>query len=110
MNTLNFENEIQVLHWNKEMSGQISDGMWENTPNSDWQTWCDAEVKVDRNNLGRNFWARKDNFQLTNSMLLGIVGDRMVERARALQADYSHKDLIKDLRRMMKIMRIKREA
>ena len=84
---LNFANIFQVLHWNQEMIGQISDGMWENaSPNDHWRFWMNATVSVakDDSELGRNFYARKDNYLLSSKDLLEIVGDRMIFRANIL--------------------------
>lgn len=69
----------QKIMLDDELMGQISDGMWENThPQDHWQPWCDATVVVDPENLGRNFWCPKDNYQINSSELLSIVGDRML--------------------------------
>lgn len=64
-----------------ELQGQISDGKWENTvPTNHWQNWCSLEwnqVEVGEN-IGRNFWVVKDNYNLTAPDLLEVVGERML--------------------------------
>lgn len=107
MATLNVRNEQQRILLEEELKGQISDGMWENArPDSHWIVWCDATVVVDPENVGRDFYARKDNYNLTAPLLLEIVGDRMVE---AVQAggfpDYDRKQMVADLKDLKVIMK-----
>lgn len=69
----------QKFMFNNEFCGQISDGMWENTqPYDHWEVWCDAHVEVDPDNIGRNFYAKKDNYALNSKQLLDVVGDRVL--------------------------------
>ena len=36
-----------VAIWNCEVTGQLSDGTWENTrPHNHWELWCDLDAKV----------------------------------------------------------------
>lgn len=46
-----------VALWNCEVSGQLSDGNWENSrPHDHWEFWCDADVTFDRDlDVGLNF-------------------------------------------------------
>jgi hypothetical protein len=81
-NQLNVRNARQAALFELELKGQISDGMWENTANTSWEMWCDAEAIVNPDNVGRNFHPRKDNFQLNSSDLLSCVGPRMLMYAR----------------------------
>lgn len=77
-NVINVRTLIQKVLLTTELLGQISDGQWENAqPFDHWQRICGAEVKVDPTNLGLNFWAKKTNYNFTNSELLDCVGDRM---------------------------------
>ena len=79
MNTINFRNNIQAALFNVELSGQISDGMWENTrPHRHFEPWCRAEVNVNPDNVGVNFYAPKNNYNFSSKELLSIVGDRMI--------------------------------
>lgn len=78
MTVLNLANERQRIIFEFEMQGQISDGMWENTrPYDHYKPWSNCEVKVDPNNLGRNFYAPKDNYNFASSELLKAVGERI---------------------------------
>lgn len=70
-------NVEQAAIW-LELDGQLSDGMWENTrPLDHWKPWCDARVVVGKN-VGRNFSARKDNYNFSSKELLDVVGKRML--------------------------------
>ena len=81
-NTLNVRNARQAALFHCELQGQISDGKWENTANTGWEQWCRATAVVDPSNVGRDFYARKDNFQLNAKDLLEVVGGRMLVYAR----------------------------
>lgn len=87
-----------------ELDGQISDGMWENArPFDHYKPWCNATVVVaspgtgDRD-LGRNFWAARDNYNFSSKALLDVVGLRMlgyvrIARRLGIEAarDFEHK-------------------
>lgn len=78
-----FRNFTQKVLWDNELSGQISDGMWENTRNSNWEFWTGLNTKVDESNPRVD--ARtggKTNFNLASPQLLDIVGDRMLAMAK----------------------------
>jgi hypothetical protein len=88
MSTLFLRNIEQVALFKMELSGQISDGHWENSrPHDHWQVWCRAKVVVAPKGTapGRNFWAKRDRYGLTSSMLLSIVGGRMLGQVRLAQ-------------------------
>ena len=79
MATLRLENERQVALWNSEITGQLSDGAWENTnPMDHYKPWidCVAVVASEGEEPGRDFWVRKDGYALHS--LIEYVGDRMV--------------------------------
>jgi hypothetical protein len=84
MATIAFRNQDQAILFDAELSGQISDGHWENSgPRDHWKPWCRAGVIVDPANLGRDFWAQKDNYNFKNRDLLEVVGKRMINHVRA---------------------------
>jgi hypothetical protein len=90
-NVLRVRTKAQKIMFDDEMSGQISDGQWENTsPDDHWLPWSDATVIVDPSNVGRNFQCPKDNYALNSSDLLSIVGDRMLKYVQ--QGGYEHPD------------------
>lgn len=88
--TFYVKNQDQVVLLKHEFLGQISDGMWENTrPLDHWRAWCNADIKVGEN-VGRDFYALKDNYNLCSKELLDIVGNRArlyVKIARAFGED-----------------------
>lgn len=97
MKTINFRNQIQVVLFRVEILGQISDGNWENSrPYDHWRYWIGAEVKVNPANLGRNFYAVKDNYNLTDPGLIEAVGERMCWYAALAKKGYDVK-VIRDL-------------
>jgi len=81
--TITFETITQAAIFELEMKGQISDGHWENDASSNYETWCDADVKVSpyEKDLGRNFWVSK-NLGFGSKTLFEIVGDRMCHYGR----------------------------
>lgn len=88
MSTLFLRTIEQVALFKMELSGQISDGHWENSrPHDHWQQWCRAEVKVAPTGTkpGRNFWAKRETYGLTSSQLLSVVGGRMLGQVRLTQ-------------------------
>ena len=78
-NTVGFRNKNQVVLFEKELKGQISDGHWENSrPFGHWEIPCSAVAYVAANDseIGRNFDSRHYNFADTE--LREIVGNRMI--------------------------------
>lgn len=93
-NILAVENEFQMLLFDLEIVGQLSDGHWENTkPYNHWVNWANAKVIVQPNNVGRNFRAVKDNYGLTSSDLLDVVGDRMIAMCNMQINGYSRETI-----------------
>lgn len=114
MSTLAVRNEAQKILFDLELSGQISDGYWENAaPQDHWIPWCETTVIVDPTNVGRDFSVRKDNYGFTRRDLLDIVGDRMLEYVRAgggEYANYSEADMLADLRDLKRIIKTRRDT
>ena len=105
-NQLRFRNQRQVILWNEEIAGQISDGQWENSgPKDHWIPWHDCQVSVDPVTPGRTFYAAKDSYLLTSKDLLYIVGDRMLGYVQKEFPGYTHDEMLADLRDMRKIMK-----
>lgn len=108
--TLVVRNKAQKILFDEELSGQISDGQWENsTPHGHWEPWCDAEVVVGEN-VGRTFYARRDSYNFLNKELLEIVGDRMVEAVQKEIPSYTEEDMRADLKDLKAIIKIERPA
>lgn len=79
---ITFATKTQAAIWQHELTGQISDGMWENTSNTSWEMWCKADVEVGKEIGREGFYPRKDNFNFASRQLVEIVGDRMIAYAR----------------------------
>lgn len=87
MPTLAFRTQDQATLFTAELAGQISDGHWENsTPRDHWKPWCRAEVIVDPENVGRDFYAQRDTYNFANKGLLEVVGQRMINYVRIARA------------------------
>lgn len=74
-------NLAQKVLFDCEISGQLSDGHWENSkPHDHWMPWCDAKVEIaaDKRAVGRTFWPRRDKYALTSPDLLSVVQGRMI--------------------------------
>lgn len=106
-NTLVFETPVQALLWHNEISGQLSDGYWENTtPMEHWKAWCNAEVVVAKEGqkAGRNFPVLKAGYRL--SALIEYVGSRMIDEVeRETGLKLTEKELRAELNQMAKIMK-----
>lgn len=79
--TITFRTAEQAAIFDLELTGQFSDGHWENLRGNHWQPWCRAEVKVGPE-VGRTFHADKDNYNVAAKELLEVVGKRMMGYAR----------------------------
>jgi len=83
MPTITVRNVAQAALLEMELKGQISDGHWENArPYDHWEVWCRAAVAVDATAVGRDFHARRCNYNLLAPELLAVVGGRMMRYAR----------------------------
>lgn len=82
---LTVKTQIQKLLFDQELLGQISDGMWENArPHNHYKSWFCSVVVGDQ--VGRNFYAEKDNYNFLNREMLEIIGERMVIMVRVKKA------------------------
>lgn len=88
--SVTFANSVQATLWIQEFLGQISDGHWENTKNTDWEVWHDTEVLVDEENVGCDFTCRKHNFNLRSKDLLEVIEKRLMAYARLHLAGFSN--------------------
>jgi hypothetical protein len=80
---LTFANQKLLNLWENEMSGQISDGQWENSRNTEW-LWRDTAVKLGdktKVEVKRGYgYNNKTSFPF-GSDLKDIVGERATEEA-----------------------------
>lgn len=104
--TINFANAVQAVLWEKNLRGQISDGMWENAkPSNHWQVWGSAAVKVNPGNTGRNFPAAKDNYDFSSTTLWKYVGEQLLEAAQTVNPEITDTEVRKELAEMKGIIR-----
>jgi hypothetical protein len=82
--SLNFRNIEQVALYELELRGQLSDGKWENSRNTE-PFWRDLEVKCDPDNVGRDFWAPNDRWNFNSRDLLDVVELRMIGNVRLVK-------------------------
>lgn len=75
--TIAFRNADQRVLWECELTGQISDGQWENSlPQDHWEAWCRAQSIVDPANVGyEGFYPRRDSYGFTRKEFLGVNAD-----------------------------------
>lgn len=104
---LNVRNKAQVVLFEQELKGQISDGMWENaTPSSHWLQICSATAKVGQP-LGPVGFIPKRGYMFSHPQLVDAIGARMIEAVQK-EADlpnYNKAALLKDLRDLQRIVR-----
>lgn len=79
-NIITFRNFTQKCLWDNEISGQLSDGKWENS-GVDEIFWT-ARTMVGAPGVSFKTWKRA-NFNFASSDLIDIVGDRMLLVAKA---------------------------
>jgi hypothetical protein len=89
-NILSFENRVQVELFTCELQGQLSDGRWENSsPHDHWEPWCHAEVTYGKE-VGRNFNVRRDGYCFTETSLLEVIGERMLNICNLTANGFDH--------------------
>lgn len=86
-----FRTAAQAAIFELEITGQLSDGYWENDPRSYWRVWCNAEVAVAEpgETPSRNFPVNRDSYRLDHPDLLEVVGYRMRVYAVLARCGYS---------------------
>jgi hypothetical protein len=109
-----WENQQQKILWDEEMSGQVSDGQWENSyPYDHWERPCKAASMVvgsEGNPMaGLNFYPKR-SYGFNKASLLEIVGQRALEAVQAKYPDYTWRDMQLDLRAMGRMFREARDG
>lgn len=87
-----FDTLSRFALWKHELTGQLSDGMWENSkPYDHWKFWCGLQPKFAPNStleitLPTDWRGRCKKTGYNFSSLYPIVGDRMVKLGRLATA------------------------
>ena len=100
-----FRTEAMQALWQEELTGQISDGMWENTGNSGWMYWCNVQTQLGTETKlqSRTLYGIKPTFCFTK--LIEYVGDRMLETIQKFEPWATEKDLRNYLKEINRAMR-----
>jgi len=85
--TITFTSLTQFINWEFEITGQLSDGRWENSrPFDHWKFWCSLTANFDES-LEEGICIKNDyhyisrkNYNLASKELLDVVGSRMVAK------------------------------
>ena len=104
---IRWENPQQKILWDMEMSGQVSDGQWENSyPYDHWERPCRAESLVAQpgEQPGLNFRPKR-SYGFNKASLLEIVGDRALAEVQKEYPLYTWRDMQLDLRAMGRLFR-----
>lgn len=77
MNEIRFENLAQVVLYECELKGQISDGHWEDDDTDHWKVMCDAKATVaeKENEVGLNFTPERE---YDFCEVVDVLSDRMI--------------------------------
>jgi hypothetical protein len=103
---ITFKDPIEKALFDEELTGQISDGMWENTRNTEW-LWAAKTQLGDSNAISFHSYHGKTGFRFAS--LIEHVGDRMIEVGKRFDPDYNEKKLRKNLRNISKIIKMARD-
>ena len=95
---LYLNNLTQKFLFEHELSGQISDGMWENArPYDHWQKPCKLEVELSNDKLGVTTSLMKNNYNFSSKELLDCISDRMIMIGKIVTSNQFTTDEIKIL-------------
>ena len=107
--TITFPTPTALALWEKEILGQLSDGMWENSrPHDHWRYWSrlDSEVRAGICALtGSMGGPQKTCYNL--SALIPFIGDRMLKIGQDIvgEENYGKKELKQDLKYIRQAMK-----
>jgi hypothetical protein len=104
--TFTFRNEALQALWKEELCGQISDGMWENTPNSGWLYWCNVNTSVGDGTYLANRIPPGVKHSFGFSRLIPDIGDRMLEIVQRFEPNATENDLRKYLKEIANAIKI----
>lgn len=92
MGKVHLKTKEAVVLWKHEVTGQISDGAWENArPLEHWKFWCDAEVIMD-GSIGHEGYPMKSNYNLNTLIRNKVVRERMEMLIRFTRSRFFNHD------------------
>lgn len=111
--TLFLGSDIQVLLFTKVITGQLSDGYWENSkPFDHWKFWSCVDAKVIGTGtfgieISSTMYVRcnRNNYGLERLLKFDEVRERMLTLGRSLDSSYTEKQLRADLKVIKMAMR-----
>lgn len=105
--TFHFRNKALQDLWENELMGQISDGMWENTPGTGWIFWASLKQSVGGATKieGPVPGDVRKSFNFASRELLDIIGDQMLEEIQKTEPTATGATLLKYLREIMQAMK-----
>jgi hypothetical protein len=95
-NILYVRTPVQKEIFEKELQGQLSDGYWENVKTDERLWFCDVRVAKKDEKVGCTFKARYF-VDFSDSDMIDVVGDSMVDYAKKISSSYNETKLIDDL-------------
>lgn len=101
-----FRNPTQKMLWDKFITGQLSDGKWENSSRGNWRFFNSLKSGVDASNP-RVTAKTSGNvvFNFAAKDLLDAIGDEMLEAGRNINPSYTMKMLTNDLKDMSDLVK-----
>lgn len=98
-----FESKVALLIWENEVTGQISDGEWENArPSNHWEFWCNAEARLG-GQVGykkNENWCSKSNYSVRTLASDETVLERMLHLVRFSKSRFYCEELVPFARNM----------
>ena len=90
--TIYFQNILQAALYENELTGQISDGYWENsTPRDHYHRPCAAAIVIDsKNPRVESDYLFKRRYNFANKELVDCVGERMKNIVMLAKAGYDN--------------------
>ena len=101
-----FRNPTQKLLWDEEITGQLSDGKWENSSRSNWRFFNSLKSSVDASNPRVTATTYGNcSFNFASKDLLDAIGDEMLKLGRTINPGYTMKMLTNDLKDMSDLVK-----
>jgi hypothetical protein len=107
-NVIAFRTPLQAAIFQEVLVPELTKGHWANaTPRNHADPWKDAEVIVDEKKVGVGFEPIKANYDLLNKDMVDGIDEKKLKKLQKQVgvSDLSRKELRRELREMMFIMR-----